>query len=239
MVSRDMVSRDMVRGDMVSRDLVVPALYRAKVRHARRSPIRHRFAYGATYWLVDFDRLPEEPGIVRWCTRVRREDHVDIRAILHDKGVNASRIVMLSGARSFGYAFDPISVFWCYDEASTGCTVVAEVHNTYGDRHAYVLEPDGDGAAEIEKVMYVSPFNSVDGTYRIRVSPPGSSVSVQVSLDRAGQEPFVATLQATRRPFTAFAAVSAAVRHSGLRTRALIQWEALRLWRRGLKVQPR
>ncbi len=223
----------------MSRDLVVPALYEAEVTHARRSPLTHRFAHQATYWLVDFDRLPQPGGVLRWFGRVRREDHVDIRALLADAGRAASRIVLLTGARSFGYAFDPISIFWCYDAADTGCTVVAEVHNTYGDRHAYILEPDEDGAAEVAKEMYVSPFNDVEGTYHIRVSPPASSVSVRVSLERAGHEPFVATLRGARRPFTTRALIAASVRHSGLRTRALIQWEALHLWRRGLKVQPR
>jgi hypothetical protein len=146
---------------------------------------------------------------------------------------------MLSGARSLGYTFDPISVFWCYDDAGAQCAVVAEVHNTYGDRHAYFLELDTDGEAEIEKAMYVSPFNEMGGTYRIRASPPTSTVSVRVSLEREGQEPFVASLRGRRRPLTRTSALVSMVRHSSVRTRILIQWEALRLWRRGLVVQPR
>jgi uncharacterized protein len=146
---------------------------------------------------------------------------------------------MLAGARSFGYAFDPISVFWCYDGAGAQCAVVAEVHNTYGERHAYLLELDADGEAEIEKAMYVSPFNGREGTYRIRVSPPTATVSVVASLEREGEEAFVATLRGTRRRLTTTSALLSMVRHSSLRTRLLIQWEALRLWRRGLEVQPR
>ena len=146
---------------------------------------------------------------------------------------------MLSGARSFGYTFDPISVFWCYDEDDAQCAVVAEVHNTYGGRHAYLLELGCDGESEMEKAMYVSPFNDTGGKYRIRVSPPTSTVSVLVSLDREGEEPFVATLRGRRRPLTRTSALVSMLRHSGARTRVLIQWEALRLWRRGLTVQPR
>jgi uncharacterized protein len=233
------VVNPLLEADATHPDLVVPALYEAEVSHVRRAPLKHRFDYRASYWLVDFDRLPQLGRPVRWCTGVRREDHVDIRRVLADEGRSASRIVLLSGARSFGYAFDPISVFWCYDEADTRCTVVAEVHNTYGGRHAYVLEPDPEGTAEVGKALYVSPFNGVDGTYRIRISPPTSSVSVLVSLERPGEEPFVATLRGTRRPFTMKSMMVAALRHSGARTRLLIQWQAVRLWRRGLKVQPR
>ena len=136
---------------MVSPDVVVPALYEADVAHSRRSPLVHRFEYRTTYWLVDFDELPQPRGIARWCTGVRKQDHVDIRGFLDDHGVAAARVVMLTGARSFGYTFDPISVFWCYDEADAQCAVVAEVHNTYGGRHAYLLEFDAHGEAEIEK----------------------------------------------------------------------------------------
>ena len=146
---------------------------------------------------------------------------------------------MLTGARSFGYAFDPISVFWCYDESGVQCAVVAEVHNTYGERHAYLLEMGADGEAEVEKALLVSPFNDMKGAYRIRVSAPAATVSVRVSLERDGDEPFVATLRGTRRPLPIGSALVSMLRHSSARTRVLIQWEALRLWRRGLVVQPR
>jgi DUF1365 family protein len=224
---------------MVSHDVVVPVLYQADVAHSRRSPLVHRFGYRATYWLVDFDALPHPRGMVGWCTGVRKQDHVDIRSFLMDRGMAPTRVVMLSGARSFGYTFDPISVFWCYDEDDAQCAVVVEVHNTYGGRHAYLLELGGDGEAEIEKAMYVSPFNDMEGRYRIRVSPPTSTLSVLVSLEREGEEPFVASLRATRRPFTRTSALFCMLRHSSARTRILIQWQALRLWRRGLAVQPR
>ena len=164
---------------------------------------------------------------------------MDIRSLLKDRGIAATRVLMLSGARTFGYTFDPISVFWCYDEDDAQCAVVAEVHNTYGGRHAYLLDFGCDGEAEMEKAMYVSPFNDAGGKYRIRVSPPTSTVSVLVSLYREGEEPFVATLRGKRRPLTRTSALVSMLRHSSARTRVLIQWQALRLWRRGLTVQPR
>jgi uncharacterized protein len=224
---------------VVTCDVVVPVLYEADVTHSRRSPLVHRFDYRATYWLVDFDALPHPRGLLGWCAGVRKQDHVDIRGFLEDRNIAAARVVMLSGARSLGYTFDPISVFWCFDEDDAQCAVVAEVHNTYGERHAYLLEFDCAGEAEVEKAMYVSPFNDTKGSYRIRVSPPASTVSVLVSLEREGEEPFVATLRGTRRPLTRTSALVSVLRHSSARTRILIQWEALRLWRRGLTVQPR
>jgi DUF1365 family protein len=224
---------------MVRGDVVVPALYVADVAHSRRSPLVHRFRYRASYWLVDFDALVQPGGIARRCTGVRRRDHVDVRSFLKGEGIDPTRVVMLTGAKALGYAFDPISIFWCYDEADVQCAVVAEVHNTYGERHAYLLDLGPDGEAEVEKAMYVSPFNNMEGAYRIRVSSPTATVSLRVSLEREGEEPFVATLHGSRRPLTVGSALLSMVRHSSIRTRILIQWKALRLWRRGLAVQPR
>jgi DUF1365 family protein len=217
----------------------VPALYTAEVGHSRRSPLRNEFRYRSGYWLVDLDHLPSRRGLARWCAQVRSEDHVDIRQILGEHGIVAARILMLTGARSFGYAFDPLSVFWCYDGTDTPCAVVAEVHNTYGDRHAYLLEGDATRGARVPKAMFVSPFNPVDGSYRIRVSEPGATVEVSVTLERPGEEPFVATLRARRQPFTSKAVRRTAFRYSSWRTRLLIQWRGLRLWGRGLAVQSR
>ena len=207
--------------------------------HARRTPLRHAFSYRASYWLVDFDHLPQPRGFCGLFARVRSTDHLDVRRLLDENGVAASRVVMLSGARTFGYVFNPITVFWCYDEADAPCAVVIEVHNTYGDRHAYLLEPDAEGEASVAKAMYVSPFNPIDGTYRIKVDAPGSSVGVTVTLERRGEEPFVATLRGQRQPTTQWAVLRSALRHSAARTRMLILWQGLRLWHRGLKVQPR
>ena len=225
--------------DLVSSDLVVPALYEADVTHTRSSPFANHFRYRAAYWLVDLDQLPQPRGLAGWWTQVRSEDHVDIRHLLAEQGLAADRVLMLSGARTLGYVFNPISVFWCHDDTNKTCTMVAEVRNTYGDCHAYVLEPDADGVATTAKAMRVSPFNAGGGTYRIRITDPAAAVSVSVTLERPGEKPFVATLHGVRRSITLRTIFRSVVRHSSARTRVLIQLQGLRLWGRGLKVQPR
>jgi DUF1365 family protein len=135
--------------------------------------------------------------------------------------------------------FNPISIFWCFDRQGARTAVVAEVHNTYGERHSYVLEPDTHGADKVDKAMYVSPFYPVDGRYRIRVGDPGPTVSVAVTLEREDKEGFVATLRANRRPATSMNVLRSALRWSAARTSILIRWQAYRLWWRGLPVVPR
>ncbi len=80
---------------------------------------------------------------------------------------------MAANARAFGNGFNPISVFWCFDDAGALAGVIVEVHNTYGDRHAYLVHPDEQGRASTDKAMYVSPFHGTDGSYEIAVPVPG------------------------------------------------------------------
>ena len=217
----------------------VPALYDSVVTHSRRTPLTHRFRYRGAYWLVDVDRLPQPSGPLGLLARVRAQDHLDVRALLSDNAVVADRVLMLTTARTLGYVFNPITVFWAYDHAGACTAVVAEVHNTYGGRHAYLLRPDGHGYVEVDKALSVSPFHPADGRYQIHVGEPGESVTFRVTLRRDGAGPFVATLRGQRRAVTAANVLRAALRYPSARTSALIRWQGLRLWWKGLEVQPR
>lgn len=230
--------RSGARGRVVTSDLLAPAIFEGRVTHARRTPLAHRFRYRAGYWLVDYDLLPQPRGWMGLVARVRREDHADVRSLLREEGIGADRILLLATARTGGYVFNPLSVFWCYDESGQPTAVLAEVHNTYGGRHVYVLKGEEE-ETRVEKELYVSPFYSTEGSYRIRVSQPGSTLSVTVTLEQEGHEPFVASLVATRKPLSVANAVRISLGYSALRTSALIRWQALRLWSRGLKVVPR
>ena len=94
----------------------------------------------------------------------------NVEAFLAQHGVDLAggRVLMAANPRSLGYCFNPISVFWCFDAAGAQAGVVVEVHNTYGDRHAYLVHPDEQGRARTDKAMYVSPFHGVDGSLRDR-----------------------------------------------------------------------
>jgi hypothetical protein len=192
------------------------------------------------------------PAGLRWLASFEARDHIgeasqslraNLEAVLAADAVDivGGRIVMLTNARAFGHVFNPISVHWCYDADDDLAAVIAEVHNTYGDRHAYLLRPDAEGRVDevIDKAMYVSPFNPVDGQYRIAVSPPGERVSVSVTLMRTGQLAFVATLQGTRRPPTRAVVAAIMTAATSLRVSTLIRYQGVRLYLRGLRVEPR
>lgn len=229
-----------------------PGIYRTLVHHARTAPLRNTFTYRSYWWLVDLDNLPRLPWHLRPLARFLPRDHfngdaptlraaVDGYLAAHGVDLPGGRVYMLASARVLGYVFNPISVYWCFDAAGVQRAVVAEVHNTYGQRHCYLLRPDSDGRARVAKAFYVSPFNAVDGEYTMRVPAPGPTLALAVTLHRPGQPPFVTTVRGRWHPPTARALLAAAraLPLAPLRAAAQIRWQGVRLWLRRLPVQPR
>ncbi len=148
---------------------------------------------------------------------------------------------MLANARVAGYVFNPISVHWCYAADDALVALLAEVHNTYGERHVYLLRPDDSGRANADKQLYVSPFFDMVGQYVMRFSPPADELSVTMALRKDGRTPFTATLRGRRRPATGGAVLRAALRYPfmPLLVSALIRYQGIKLWARRLPVVPR
>ncbi len=115
------------------------------------------------------------------------------------------------------------------------------MHNTYGGRHVYLLRPDSSGRDQVDKCFYVSPFLPMGGRYLMRTPVPGARLNVSIALQIGDKTPFVATLTGNGRPATNRNIVAALVRWPlvTLRTSALIRWQGIRLWLRGIPVQPR
>jgi DUF1365 family protein len=233
--------------------VVTNALYDATVAHVRRIDPPHAFAHRVYLWRVDLDDLPRLPWWLRPFARFDRRDHfaaADPRGIrqkldawLADRGVDlrGGRVVMLATARALGYAFNPISVYWCHDPGGGLACVVAEVHNTYGGRHAYLLHPDEAGRARAAKEFYVSPFQELDGEYRMRLPHPGALLDLTVALRRGTATPLVATLRGVRRPVNPrwLARLVLARPLLPQRVAALIRRHGVTLWLRKAAVVPR
>lgn len=231
--------------------MLTPALYRTRITHVRRAPVHHRFTYRGYSWYVDLDRMPRLPRWLGPFARFDARDHfsggpkdslrhrIDAFLASHEVDVGGGRITALLQARVLGYVFNPLSLYWCHDAAGTLCYVVAEVHNTYGRRHAYLLP--APGPARISKRLYVSPFNAVDGHYLLRAPEPDEHLAVSVSLHREGQPAFVAILRGDRRPATARALLLLQLTAplAPLAGAIAIRIEGIRLWLRGVPVIPR
>lgn len=218
-----------------------PRLYDATVSHTRRTPLKHRFENRTTFWLVDLDDLPDHGVLGRFEARDHLGDpgssiRENVESFLASEGVVVAggRILMAANARAFGYCFNPISVFWCFDAAGGLAATLVEVHNTYGDRHAYLVHPDAAGRALVGKEMYVSPFHGVDGHYELVVPVPGDELTICVRLVTEDGSVFDASLRGSTSTAGPLRAAPAAIRGA-----VLIRIHGVWLWARRLRVRPR
>ncbi len=251
----------------------VPAgLLVGQVSHSRLAPRPHAFAYrlfmlrfdlaavpaldrvhalfGMRWWkpvrfdVADFLGVPREAGSLE--ARVDALRAAVLRTLAeHGVRDDIGRIELVAHGRIFGYVFNPVSFFLCYgaDAAADPVAVIADVHNTFGQRHAYVLpaaQADSHGVWREKKVFHVSPFFTLDGTYRFELSFADGAVDVRIDLHDRGRPVFVSRLQLARRPLTDGGLAGSLIRFPfmTLRVVAAIHWEAWRLWRKGLSYHP-
>ncbi|ABL84034.1 MULTISPECIES: FAD-dependent oxidoreductase [unclassified Nocardioides] len=227
-----------------SLETTVTGVYDTTITHVRRTPFRRSFTHRSHTWLVDLAALPDH-GRLSWLRgRFEARDHLgdpeqsireNLAAFLARHGVElgGGRVLLAAHPRAFGHCFNPISVYWVTPEHGAACVVV-EVHNTYGDRHAYLVHPDDQGRATTAKELYVSPFHGTDGCYDLRVPVPGEQLQVSVSLRTDDGARFSASLTGTRSNHGPWRAAPAALRGA-----ALIRIHGIALWLRRLPVRPR
>ncbi len=236
------------------------SLYWCRVMHERLLPFRHKFNYRVFSLLLDIDRLPEIAGGSRLLRHNRfglisfhDRDHGPrdgtplrpwVEAALAQNGLQdaAARIRIFCFPRLFGYVFNPLSVFFCYDDEERLRAVLYEVKNTFGDQHGYLIEvprhSGNDTAIEhsATKQFHVSPFLPLEGQYRFRLLPPGEKVGISITqLSPSGAVQLVATQTGRRETLTDHSLLRAFIRHPLMTVKVMagIHWEALQLWRKG------
>jgi DUF1365 family protein len=224
---------------------------RARVVHRRTRPFTYAFTHRTSMWLLDVTATDTAfPRWLRAFAQVRAADHfsaadprslpVKVRAFLDAQEIDwtAARVLMLANARSLGYVFDPLTTYFCFDAAGRLEGVLAEVHNTYGERHCYPLTAS---TATVEKGFYVSPFLAVEGRYEIRTRITAAHVAVAVSLTQRGETVFTASVDGELAPATPARVVRAVLRDPlpSQRVSALIRWHGVRLWLHRLPVVAR
>lgn len=242
-----------------------PALYVGTLRHRRHRPTAHEFCYSLFMVLLDIDRIPAAMAVSRFTGYNRRRwaafddrDHLGDPARPLRERVQASAdaagvelpdgpIHLLTHLRYAGYAFNPISFFYCYDRGGQLRRVLADVRNTYGGRQAYWLTPADDSErrmrAHATKSLYVSPFMVPDVTYDFVLTPPDDDLVAHINVvpDETPRQPlFDATLALHRRPWTARTLRAVLLRHPLMTAKVIgaIHWEALRLRLKGLPILP-
>lgn len=233
------------------------ALYTGRLSHRRFLPAWHAFRYRVTLCWIDLSELDRVfRGRWLWSTRrpalawLRRADYLGDPGVPLDGAVRdlverqtgtrpAGPIRLLTQLRTFGFCFNPVSFYYCYDAAGERVeTVVAEITNTpWNERHSYVMRRsarEGAGAMRfrLDKEFHVSPFMPMDIEYDWSFGEPGKSLAVRMENRRTGWLMFDASLVLRRREMTgtALAGMLARQPFAALQVLARIYWHALRLW---------
>jgi len=233
-------------------------LYNGWVRHRRAGAAAHEFRYRIFMTYLDLAELPtlfsrfwlwstRRPSLARF----RRKDYYGpadqpLDAAIRDlvakqTGVRPQGpIRLLTHLRYFGYCFNPVSFYYCFDAADSRVeTIVAEITNTpWGERHAYVLPAassttDGDRLRfQFDKQFHVSPFLPMDMQYDWRFSSPGDRLFVHMENFRAGDKAFDATLVLDREEITSASLAKSLVAFPFITAKVslAIYWQALKLW---------
>ena len=225
--------------------VLTPALYDTRIRHVRTTPIRNAFTYRSYQWFVDLDALPELPRLLRPFAGFDQGPalRTDIDSLLGEHGIDlpGGSIRMLTNARVLGYAFNPLTVYWCHAADGALRCVIAEVHNTYGGRHRYLLRTDDRGRAQAGKEFYVSPFYEVAGHYTMSLPEPAHSLALSITLHPPHGAPFVASVSGRRFPARGPALTRLLLGRpwTTLAVFARIRWQGIKLYLRGLAIVPR
>ena len=239
------------------------AVYTGSVMHRRVKPRVHSFRYSAYWLLFDIDELPALHRHLRFFSHNRWNifsfhdaDHgtgsntplrAQIDRHLQQAGIDldGGPVRILCMPRILGFVFNPLSVHFCYGRDGVLKALLYEVHNTFRQRHGYLIGVphrfDGAINQTCPKRFYVSPFMEMAMTYRFEVRPPAEAVSVLIRGDDAAGPVLAATLEGRRRGLTdaALLRLFFAMPLMTAKVVAAIHWQAVRLWLKGLPIVPR
>ncbi|EBA16400.1 hypothetical protein RSK20926_21784 [Roseobacter sp. SK209-2-6] len=225
-------------------------LVSAQTYHARRGGLKNAFRYGVDYVLSDLTE-GVAPLLSRNCFNLfSLQDHHHggprgkgqgvpwFRAELKKRGfpVEQARLLLLTQPSFLWLHFNPVS-FWIAEIDGAPCAFIAEVNNTFGHRHCYFCAHSDfrpikrSDQIEADKLMHVSPFQQVAGTYRFNFEMTDRAFNIRISYEN-GDQGVLATLNGLRRPATTASLIGVALRRpfGALRVVALIYWQALKLW---------
>ena len=232
--------------------LQASALYVGRVRHMRTRPRAHKLSYRVFWMLLDLDEIDALAAKLRLFSRnrfnlyaFRDADYGDrsgnllrpqVEAILADAGLqpDGGPIRLLTMPRILGYAFNPISTWFCHRRDGELMAILYEVHNTFGEIHTYVAPADGSVgtiAQEAVKSFHVSPFMGLDMRYRFHVVPPADRMSVSIDGSDDRGKLISATMSGTRRTLTNSTLLGLLVTHPllTLKVTVAIHWHAIQL----------
>jgi len=192
-------------------------IYSGKVMHARKDPVAHSWVFPYCFYAVDLDELAELErsvkgfGFNRWRpVNLRERDYLRGSGSFREQlgefidMAEVDRIILVTAARFMIRVFNPVSFYYCLREDGSAACMVAEVNNTFGERHLYVMEGGRPFPLHLQhgKEFHVSPFNDMQGHYSFTFSEPGDELRIEIRLERNGVVVMDAAMWGSGRPLT-------------------------------------
>lgn len=247
---------------------LAPRLVKGRVGHRRLGPVSHAFSTPAFYVQIPLKSLAGQGPGRRWgnwawginrpaLLSIHDKDHGDGRPLLdwareqlarYDIEEPAGEIWLSTFPRMLGYAFKPVSFWFCTHADGQLRAVIVEVNNTFGDKHVYVLDcADYKNGQTLgaQKAFYVSPFFEIAGHYRFRFlwnggSAPGQDLA-RIEYHEADRPSLITHMSGQAVVLDSLQALLAWARYPAFSIGVIlkIHWHALLLWRKGLRLVPR
>lgn len=241
------------------------SIYRGTIRHRRFEPIVNEFEYRIFMMYLDLQELPElfkrrwlwsdrRPALARF----RRSDHLGPAQVSLEQSVRRlvewrsglrllGPIRLLTHLGYFGYRFNPVSFYYCFDLSGERVeAIVAEINNTpWGEQHCYVLTEttnrnDKAKHYRLKKTFHISPFMDMEMDYDWRFARPGTRLAVHMKNFAGGRRIFDATLQLEKEVITTWSLNRQLVAYPAITTQVIarIYWQAFKLWWKGCPYLP-
>lgn len=238
--------------------------------HHRLAPKKHSFWYNVYMFYIDLDEIDLLAKKLFWFSRnkfnlfsFRDEEHLQLprenpdrtkntrqhlEDYLKENGVDASKlqIKLLTNLNALGYNFNPVSFYFCFDEAESPICCVAEISNTYREMKLFFFgkeELDGDRFKKITiKYFYVSPFIDHDDIFDFNLKIPGDKLEIKIDdVDKEGNRFFISTLKGKRKTLDNVSLLRCffSIPLIPLQIMGMIHWQAFRLWLKKISFHPK
>ena len=224
----------------------------AQTYHGRKGPVENNFIYAIDYVLIDLTRSISLPTLFSQNTfnlfSLYESDHGGVpkqgqglrwaQEILQAQDLPGQEcILLLAQPRTLGHVFNPVSFWLCFDGQDHLRVVIAEVSNTFGQRHSYLCHRDDCAPITAQdkicaqKIFHVSPFQPIHGDYQFKFDIQPELIDISIEYLREGGG-LLATLMGPRQPLTNRSMLQAFLRRpfGSRRVLALIHWQAIKLW---------
>jgi DUF1365 family protein len=234
-------------------------LFHCLVMHNRLAPKKHRFTYSVFMFWLDIDRLDATAAKHKLISRnrynifnYRDDDHFKYPAgdarnqlstrekldlFLLDQGISKmpARVYLLTHLRMFGYVFNPVSFYYCFDEQDVCNYVITEISNTFGEMKLFLIDRKHGEQFEQHaiKYFYVSPFTDMDTEFLFRYRVPDNKLNIQINVnDQSGRQFFISTLTGDWKKLSDGRLLGYVFRFPFVTLKVIsgIHWQAFKLW---------